>query len=599
MLRKIYLLLNLNERKNAILLLFITIFAAFLDVVGVAAIMPILTLLTNKEVLFNNKLVNNFYQDYSFTSQDNFVVFLCIIFIMLLLFTLAVKSLSVYFQIRFSVMREYSLTGRLIKSYLSRSYDRFLSSNSSDIGTAVLAEVAAVVENVIFPYINLIANATLVIVLSLFLIFYDPLIAFSSIGLLGGIYFIIYLLSNKKLKAAGKHRKLSNEKRYNSVFEVFGAIKEVKFARLESSFLGQYNKHSYNYALQQIIGRLWGQLPRYFIETLTFVLLISLVITLSLSGAKFENLVPTLGLYAFSAYRLLPSLQNIYSSVVQLNFSVTSLNSLYHDLVVDNNSEDKLILSEIAFTRSIDFKEIQFKYPNTSNSVLQKLTININSGDIVGFVGGSGSGKTTIIDILLGLLTPTAGNVFIDDKLLDSTNLISWREIIGYVPQQIFLSDDTIEANIAFGYSEIDHDLVVSAAKLANLHEFVINNLESGYKTKVGERGIRLSGGQRQRIGIARALYRQPRLIIFDEATSALDNITEREVMNSIYNLKNNITVIIVAHRLSTIINCDKVFFLENGNLIGEGSYSSLVSRNDKFKKLVGINDLNRPNLNP
>ena len=295
---------------------------------------------------------------------------------------------------------------------------------------------------------------------------------------------------------------------------------------------------------------------------------------------NFNSALPIISLYVFAGYRLMPAVQQIYEAFTQLTFITPSLDKLYDDLKnlkPFNENQDQDILP---FNKSIILKNIHYNYPNASRTILKDISLNISAKSTVGLVGATGSGKTTTVDIILGLLEPQKGTLEIDGKIIRKQNSRSWQRSIGYVPQQIFLADDTIAANIAFGLEpkEINQEAVEKASKIANLHEFVIDELPKKYQTTIGERGVRLSGGQRQRIGIARALYHNPQLLILDEATSALDNQTEKAVMDAIDNLDKNITIIQIAHRLNTLKKCDKIFLLEKGELKKDAKYDELIN---------------------
>jgi len=294
---------------------------------------------------------------------------------------------------------------------------------------------------------------------------------------------------------------------------------------------------------------------------------------------NFINSIPIITLYAFAGYRLMPSLQLIYASSTLLKYATPGINSLYNDfksLNTHNYNNDQSILK---FDKTISLNNVNYSYPNTSRTTLKNINLIIPAKSTVGLVGPTGCGKTTTVDIILGLLQPQNGTLKIDDQIITKENSRSWQRSLGYVPQQIYLSDDTIASNIAFGINKenIIFEDLESAAKIANLHDFVINELPNKYETKVGERGIRLSGGQRQRIGIARALFHKPKVLILDEATSALDNETEKAVMEAVNNLSKNITIIMIAHRLSTVSKCDKIFHFDKGELIAEGPPEKLI----------------------
>ena len=294
---------------------------------------------------------------------------------------------------------------------------------------------------------------------------------------------------------------------------------------------------------------------------------------------NFSDVLPILSLFVFAGYRLMPALQKIYASIATLTYIGPSLDKLYADIKTLKKTDQHQYQNTLSINKSITLKNIHFNYPNTTRTALKNINISIPVKSTVALVGATGSGKTTIVDIILGLLEAQKGNLEVDGQIITKQNLRAWQQSIGYVPQNIFLADDTIAANIALGVEtkDINQLALEKASKIANLHEFVVNELPNKYQTSVGERGVRLSGGQRQRIGIARALYHDPQVLILDEATSALDNQTEKAVMDAVNNIKKDITIILIAHRLNTVKNCDIIFKIDKGQLISEGTYKDLI----------------------
>ena len=321
--------------------------------------------------------------------------------------------------------------------------------------------------------------------------------------------------------------------------------------------------------------------------------MIILILYLLATNNDFKNIAPIIAVYAFAGYKLLPAFQLFYSSYSQLNYYQPSINNLYNDFKNHKEIKNKDILSlenDISFNNHIRFSEVCFSYPDTAKGALKNLNISIPLKSKVGIIGHTGSGKTTTIDLILGLLFPLKGQITIDDKLLTEKNNIQWQQKIGYIPQNIFLTDDTILSNIAFGIEKknINIELAEKAAKIASLHDFIISELPNKYHTIIGENGMRLSGGQRQRIGIARAFYNNPEVVILDEATNSLDQFTENQVINSIINSNQNVTLIIITHRINTIKNCDLIYVIEGGELKDQGTFNELSKYNKYFEK-IGI----------
>tara|TARA_Y100000389_G_C17417808_1_gene494821 strand:- start:433 stop:1638 length:1206 start_codon:yes stop_codon:yes gene_type:complete len=396
------------------------------------------------------------------------------------------------------------------------------------------------------------------------------------------------------LSRIGIERTKVNTERFKIVLEAFSATKDVKVRGLENEYTDRFSESAEIYAKNQSLADVISALPRYFIEAIAFGGMIILVLFLIASGNSFVNIIPLLALYAFAGYRLIPSLQIIYSSSILMRFMGPTLDLLIKDLVnlkkIDKDFHDEE--SILNFNKFIELKNIHFSYLNSDRESLTNINLTVPRNKKIGIVGSTGSGKTTMVDLILGLLDPSKGSISIDGLLITNKNKRSWQRKIGYVPQNIFLSDCSILENIALGIDKknIDTNAAVQAAKIANLHEFIMTDLPEGYKSRVGERGVKLSGGQRQRIGIARALYAKPQLLILDESTSALDNITEKIVMEAIHNLGDRVTVIMIAHRLNTVRNCDTILVLDQGTLQAQGTYDELTQSNDIFKKMSEIN---------
>jgi ATP-binding cassette, subfamily B, bacterial PglK len=407
---------------------------------------------------------------------------------------------------------------------------------------------------------------------------------------LGLFYFGIYKIMSRKLSAIGQSRLDANEGRYTAVIETFSASKEIKIGNHEDVCIKRFSKPAKIYAKQQITAEVISTLPRFMFEAIAFGGLMLVILYLMSNKGNFSNSIPIVTLYAFAGYRLMPALQFIYRAVSQIRFAEASLNFLYNDLIkLKKLNSGSRNFNIIIFEKDIQLKNITFKYPNSDNLILKKLSLKILAKNVVALVGKTGSGKTTIVDLIMGILDPLNGTLEVDGNIIDNNNCKSWQKIIGYVPQQIYLANDTIEANIAFGVDmdKINSSEIERSAKIANLHEFVTNQLPEGYKTFVGERGVRLSGGQRQRIGIARALYHNPKVLIMDEATSALDGLTEKAIMQTINELRNDITIIIIAHRLSTVRECDQIYLVDDGKIVAQGNFLELIKKNDTFSSMV------------
>ena len=586
--KKLLFLLTPVERKRAGLLLIMTIIMALLDTIGIASILPFIAVLTNPSLVETNIILNYIYQSsniFGVKTNQEFIFFFGVIVLVLLIFSLTFKAFTVYAQVRFTEMREYSISKRLIEEYLNQPYSWFLSRHSADLGKTILSQVGKLIGNGIRPLIELISKSIITISIIILLIIVDLKLAL-AVGLsLGVTYLLIFYLVRKVLTRAGEKRLKNDQLRFTIVSEAFGAAKEVKAGGLEQSYIRNFSNYAKIYAMAEALSQVLGQLPRFILEAIAFGGILIIMLYIIAESGDFNSALPIISLYVFAGYRLMPAVQGIYSSLVQLTFIGPSLNKVYEDLKNPRPICVNLNNEVLTFNKTITLNNIYYDYPNRSISAIKNLSLNIPIKSVVGLVGATGSGKTTAIDIILGLLEPQKGTLEVDGKVITKQNIRSWQRSIGYVPQHIYLSEDTIEANIAYGVEtkDINKNMIEKASKIANLHKFVIEELPKQYHTTVGERGVRLSGGQRQKIGIARALYRNPQVLILDEATSALDNQTEKIVMDAVNNLRSNITIILIAHRLNTVRNCDIIYQLDKGQIIGQGTFEKLIGSNKNF----------------
>ena len=580
--KKLFFLLNIYERKLLGLLLLMILLMALVDMIGVASVLPFIAVLTNPSLIETNFILNFMFETSKIVGVENhsqFIFLLGTLFLILLLTSLTLKATTIYATVRFSEMRHYSIGKRLVEGYLRQPYSWFLNQNSSELGKTILSEVANVVANGFTQMLEIIAKGAIVIALLLLLIIVDPKLAITVGITIGGAYGLIYYSLANYLKRLGEERLLNNELRFRWVSEAFNAAKTVKVSGLEQSYTNRFSNSSIIYAKTTTSSQVITQLPRFFLEAIVFGGILLMILYIMKQAGNFNSALPILSLYVFAGYRLMPALQQVYASLTILKFIGPSVEKLHEDIkslkpLIENQSQEVMPLNN-----TITLKNIHYNYPNTSRTAINGINLNIPAKSTVGFIGITGSGKTTVVDIILGLLEVQKGTLEVDGKVITKQNSRSWQRSIGYVPQHIYLADDTVAANIAFGLEtkDINEFLVEKAAKIANLHQFVIDELPNQYQTIVGENGVRLSGGQRQRIGIARALYNNPQLLILDEATSSLDTETELAVMEAINNLSKDITIILIAHRLNTVKNCDIIFQLDKGQLINQGTFDEII----------------------
>ena len=586
--KKLLFLLTSQEIRFSGLLLVMILIMALLDMIGIASILPFMAVLTNPGLIETNQILNFMFLNFKVFGVENaeqFLFALGILVFLLLVFSLSFKALTTYVQLRYIHMREYSVSKRLVKKYLQQPYSWFLNRNSADLGKTILSEVGLIIGGYLKPFLNLIAKVTVTLAIIILLVLTDPKLALIVGFLLSIVYGIFFYSIRRYISRIGKKRLANNELRFVTVSEAFGAAKEIKIGGLEENYLERFSVPAKIYAQATTTNRVLGQLPHYFLEAIAFGGVMLLILYMMAQKGSFNDALPIISLYIFAGYRLLPSIKEIYGSFVSLTFIGPSLDKLYEDMknLKELNSDQNR--GTLSVDKNIALKNVHYNYPNSSRTTLKDFNLTIPAKSTIGLMGTTGSGKTTTIDIILGLLEPQKGVLEIDGQIITQKNVKSWQRSIGYVPQHIYLSDDTVSANIALGVKpeDISQKNIEKVSKIANLHEFVTDELPRQYQTTIGERGVRLSGGQRQRIGIARALYHSPKVLILDEATSALDNRTEQVVMEAVDKLAKEITIILIAHRLNTLKRCDKIYLLEKGKVKNQGTFEELINVNENF----------------
>lgn len=592
---KLYDLLEPADRKGMWFLLVLTLAMAILDTVGIASVMPFISVLNNPDVVQTNPYLAAAYTWLGFSDDREFLFVLGLGTFVLLMTSVVFRSITLWAQLRFTNYGIHKTACRMVSTYLNQPYTWFLNRHSADLGTRVLSEVTNVFQGAFYPAMLIVANALVTLFLVLFLVAVDPVLAGSSFMLLGGLYFVVFLIVRKLLARIGEERMHANHERYRILNEAFGGIKDVKAGGLEMTFVGLFFSPSLKMAKRSITGAVISEMPSFVLQGLVFGGMLVLLLYLISSYGSLQGAMPVIAIYALAGYRLLPALQGIYRNFSQLRFNLPSLDALHRDLIglrrdiVRTDSTETDFTSErIRIRESCELRDITFRYPHTEVPALNGLNLRIAAHTTVGLVGASGSGKTTIVDVLLGLLEPETGTLLVDSQEIRPHNKLRWQRSIGYVSQSIFLAEGTIASNIAFGVPahEIDMHAVQRAAGSAQLDEF-LSALPDGLQSGVGEKGVRLSGGQRQRIGLARALYHDPEVLILDEATSALDNVTEQAVMKSIRSMSGAKTIVLIAHRLSSVRSCDEIHLIEGGRAVASGSYYQLLADSPKFRYLV------------
>ena len=585
-------LLNKKEKKKLLIVLGFMVIGGFFEIIGVGSISPFFSILSDPGILTTNKYLHYFYIKFNFTNVNDFLFWSGVVVVLFLFLNNIIRALISYISHRYAAMRLHYIAMRLLRKYLSQPYIYFLNKNTSELSKNILGEVMTYVHRVLSIFLKLVTNSIIAISLFILLLLVNPKICIISSIVLCISYIIIYRIVKNYLSIKGKERAKANEIKYKVVSEVFGGIKDVKILNKTDVFIDEFSGPSKEYALNDAISDVVSEFPKYIMETVAFGGIITLVLVLIRLGNNFKEILPLVSLYAFAGYRLMPALQKIFASLTKIKYNLPIVELLKQDfqsllvpdVVSKENQKDK-----ISFENTLELDNIIFTYPGVEKPIIQFKSLKIKSNTTVAFVGSTGCGKTTLVDIIMGLLIPNTGRIRVDGKYISEANILGWQENIGYVPQNIFLLDSSIKKNIAFGIPDqlIDMDRVKYVSRIANINTFIDKELEFGYEQIVGERGVRLSGGQRQRIGIARALYKNPSVLILDEATSALDNITELAIMDAINSLRYEKTIIVIAHRLSTIQQCDQIYFLVNGVISDQGTYDELLQRNKQFQVMA------------
>lgn len=590
-LKNVLSLLTGRERRQLTWLSLAIVAMGLVEVVGIASLMPFMAVVGNPEMVESNQWLNWIYKAWGFSSSNRFLIFLGFIALCVIVISNAFKAAITYFELWFVHFTAYNLSRRMFYRYLTQPYTFFLNQNTQLLGKNLLHEVTQFIASVLKPIIEIFSKGIIVLFIFALLLFVDPLLAALIVTVLGGAYFFLYLIVQRKLARLGEERFTSNAQKFKATSEALVGIKELKILGRESAFFEKFSSHAKLLVENVTSHQAISQIPRFLLESLTFGGILLIVLYFLIIKGDVGQTLPVLALYAFAGYRLMPALQAIFAAVTSIRFNLSVVDALQQDLAGVTEVPavwTQTAVSALPFRETIQLEGIAFAYPGVAEPVIRNLNLAIGKDSRVGFVGHTGSGKTTTVDIILGLLQPQKGGISIDGVRLTTENLPRWQRNIGYVPQAIFLCDDTVAGNIAFGAlpEEIDIAAVERAAKIANLHDFVVAELPQGYATDIGERGLRLSGGQRQRIGIARALYHNPDVLIMDEATSALDGITEEAVIQAIQNLAGQKTIITIAHRLTTLRDCDVIYVMDKGQVIEQGTYTELTRSSLRFRAM-------------
>ena len=595
-----------DDKKQIFFLTFAFILISLMDAIGISIIGPFVSFAIHPDKIKQNNWLNWAYQDSNLT-PNKFLAYLGLLIIIVFCLKSIISFFTQFYIFRLSYRQKGKLANRLLKAYLQAPYTFHLNKNSAQIINRIVSETQIFSNRITLALLKTVSNSFIILILTILLCITNFLAIVAIVVSVLPLLILLYLFKHR-LKRWGKNATKANQAMVRIINHSLGGIKETKIIGCEPYFEKQLAEQSKIYARVFSLSQTFSITPKIIIELLLIVLLVGfmslyLAFNQNIEPQNIQELTSTISIFALASIRLKPAMVVMIQSLTLLRNSSYVLDKLYldlketEDIKIDNNIEyssdintekkftnNKNISREvIGFDDHIVINSLNYRYPNALQDSLQEISITINKGESISFIGKSGAGKTTLVDVILGLLEPQKGDIQVDGKSI-YTNLRSWQNLVGYIPQSIFLIDDTLEKNIAFGVPKdaIDRQKLHQAIKSAQLEE-VVENLPNGLKTIVGERGLLLSGGQRQRVGIARALYHEREILVLDEATAALDNETESLITEAITSLSGKKTLIIIAHRLTTVKHCDRIYLMEKGSIIKSGSYEEVVLGEDKL----------------
>lgn len=597
--KELFSLLSKEQVRQFYTLQTLVIIMAFTELLGIAAIAPFMAVVGDISILESDGIFSKVYRISGLSSPTDFLFYSGITVLLMLTLSTVVSMFTTWRLATFGSRIGTEIADRLYAYYMQQDWQFHASGSSAQLTKQVTTEAARISMGIVQPLMQMNAKVVLALVISVSIIAYDPLTALLGLTIFLLAYLILYWLVRQNLVSNGQKLSSVSTERFRLMNEGFGGIKDVLLLGRSHDFVTRFERNGDVFARAQGTNIALSQVPRYFIELIAFGAMISLVLVLiKIHSGNLGEVLPILAVYALAAFKLLPALQQIYANVSQIKGNTAAFEAVKEDLwqsfynarAIDAKTNTDAVASNRALSlkKAIQLQYVKFNYPNKSIPAVDGVSLMIPVNSVIGIVGASGSGKTTLIDLVLGLLTPVSGDIYIDDIPITLENRRTWQDLLGFVPQSIFLSEGSIAENIAFGLPAQDIDMaqVDNAVSLAHLSELVAE-LPNGVHTKVGERGIQLSGGQRQRIGIARALYYKAEVLVFDEATSALDGITEKIVMDAIHEFSGQKTIIMIAHRLKTVEQCDQIYLMEKGKIIDQGTYQQLIQNNATFREMT------------
>jgi ATP-binding cassette, subfamily B, bacterial PglK len=589
LLKKLNAILSRRDKLNLAILFCLMLIAGLAEALSIGLIAGFVAAVADPELLLGIKWLSGPLEFCGISTQRDILVYGAVFLIGVFLIKNIYLVFFKYIKARFVFNRYRLISARLFNIYMNVPYTFHLRRNSANLIRNVVTETRFLATQIMIPFLAIITEAVMVIGIMVMLFVAEPLVTLFTLVILGGVSLLFLKVTKKRIRQYGKKTVAERGRMIKAVNEGVGGFADATIMNRQAWFTSKFENSVNALSQAQTFQKITKESVKPVTETVAVVAMFLIAFIFLRQGRSIASLVSVLTLFALSVRKLLPAINAIINQYTGLRYYAYSIDPIHQDLTTLANYQKKPKKTEerLHLTDKIQLEDICYTYPESKEQVLKDISINIPQGAAVGFAGPTGSGKTTLVNLILGLLEPTQGTICIDDKRIKE-NLAAWQKNIGYIPQFIYLSDDTVANNIAFGLKsdEIEPDKLKKAIEVAQLDNF-IKNLSQGADTFIGERGIRLSGGQRQRVGIARAIYNNPEVLVMDEATSSLDNITEKFLIQAIERLKKDRTVIIIAHRLTTVKNCDKVYFLDQGRIIAQGSYNELIESSAQFKEMA------------
>lgn len=596
-LRKLRYILARRDVWQLARLLCVVCLMVLLELAGIFSVLPFMQLVSKPELADGSRWLNWIDATFNFSSRREMLIWMGFALLGIQTVT-AVSNVFTSWMIQRTIWGiGHRISMRLLNRYAQLPYEFFLTRNTSAMVKKAISDIQSLVSGVLLAGSKFIANAFKSLCILLLLFFVSPGLALVAFVTYGGVYVLMHALRHKRLERLGRARLDTILIRFKSFTETLLGLKTLRVSGSTEWFIRRFESASRRFSKLQPLFQLYSVVPRYLIELLAFGGIIGFILYLLLTHVEFLAVIPTLSVFAMATYKLLPALSQAFTQAAAVSHNLPVIDAVHEDMqdgwVLLKPAEDFSRAQPLPFQRGFTLEGVSFQYASSGIPVLTDINLEIAKSSKCAFVGSTGCGKSTLVDIMVGLLCPTAGRVLVDATPITVENVYGWQQRIAYVPQDVFLYDDSVAANIALGIpvERRDQQLLRKSARLAQVDEFITTELKDGYDTTVGDRGVRLSGGERQRIGLARAFYRQPDVLFLDEATSALDSITEEAVVSAIEREMPDLTLVMIAHRLSSIKFCDEVMLIDSGRVVAHGTFDELMKSNAKFRQMVEITE--------